>query len=54
MTTTLVLTEAIADQLVELADQPIETGAVLLVSVVDHRTGARLLARELHLVPKDA
>jgi len=54
MTTTLVLTDAIADQLVELARQPIETGAVLLASVVEHRTGLRLLARELHLVPEDA
>lgn len=54
MTITLVLTDAIADQLVELASQPIETGAVLLASIVNHQTGLRLLARELHLVPDDA
>ncbi|HEX7802602.1 MAG TPA: ThiF family adenylyltransferase [Pseudoxanthomonas sp.] len=54
MTTTLVLTDAIADQLVDLAEQPIETGAVLIVSLVQHRTGIRLLGRELHLVPERA
>ena len=54
MTTTLVLTDMIASQLVELAEQPIETGAVLLASIVDHRTGTRLLAREVHCVPEHA
>jgi molybdopterin/thiamine biosynthesis adenylyltransferase len=54
MTTTLVLTDPIADQLIELAEQPNETGAVLIVSVIHHRTGMRLLARELHLVPEHA
>jgi len=52
--TTLVLTEAIADHLIQLAEQPIETGAVLIASLIKHSTGMRLLARELHWVPDDA
>ena len=52
---TLVMTERLAAELVELAKQDEETAGVLLARVVETPDNAlRLLAREIHWVPKNA
>ena len=49
MTVTLIMTERLAAELVELAKQDEETASVLLARVVETPDNAlRLLAREIH------
>jgi hypothetical protein len=52
--TTLVLPQHIREELACAADETLESGAVLLVSIASHEGSTRVLGREIYWVPEDA